>query len=756
MLATTVVRRTMGTTAALSPLFRLVSLIVIIPAILTYAHLRYSLSSNAICFLGPVEQDVIFISLSGRRSAGSASTSLSSVESKQDTSTIDAATGRRHVNDIDLSLVYGIYMPRPHSDSKRTFNLLYGPTRRTWWWSAGWPDVVSVASTIATPTSDILRTHRRPRIAERVANVAIAYSDAEGWCIQKADGQHIFDGVRICSGADSNEKPNNALHAYPPSGTWTVQGSDDTSSRQHIRVSCPGPSTLMLDTVRNSSNGGSSASGAPLLGSIRRNPNKRRTSKPNQTMQQILHRPATTFLLCLNIYLAYRYWNSRTPPSSLAKVYSKIVLDYDLWRSFTGATAHFEPLHLGFNMMSLYSLGMELEEGYGSINFLFYNISLIVLTTAVMMTLIWLRIRYTSDTSLTETSTVGYSGVLFAWMVVASLERHSTCPVPFIQGLCFDTYTFFGGRLKVSAGPIVQLVVAQFIMPRVSFTGHLAGIICGFFLHWNLLPLGLFCPQVLIPTCFLAHLKFVRNIFPIDSSSSSSDAEGAIDLSGRKQGEGDLSSYGGDTASSKNTLRTVRTHQQHRLLLLTKRSMIVVSAASFLIHSSSMLLSQAVALVFFALSIQSSALLLCHRQNSNQSIGDKGKITTEMSRGGILWRGSVIAFVLTIVSDAMTISAWLVASVNISSERRLLVGLWPALAILLFRILASIAGLCLSAGMLHDLVEVGGGVFATIFGPVLRYGKESADFLSRSSSLTAFEGRGIVLGDCADNTNHSS
>mmetsp|Transcript_6098 Transcript_6098/g.13302 ORF Transcript_6098/g.13302 Transcript_6098/m.13302 type:complete len:746 (-) Transcript_6098:113-2350(-) len=745
----------MGTTAALSPLFRLVSLIVVIPALLTYAHLRYSLSSNAICFVGPVEQDAILLSPSRRRRAGSASTSLSSVESKQDATSSTSDAARRHIDDVDLSLVYGIYMARPHPDSKRTFNLLYGPTLRTWWWIAGWPSVVSVASTIAVPTSDILRTHRRPRSAERIANVAIAYSDAEGWCIQKADGQHLVDGARICYDGDSDEKPNKkgvTLHAYPPSGTWTVEGSDDTASRQHIRVSCP--STSMLDTVQNSKNGESSAPGAPLLGSIRRNPNKRRTSRPNQTMQQILHRPTTTFLLCLNIYLAYRYWNSRTPPSSLAKVYSKIVLDYDLWRSFTGATAHFEPLHLGFNMMSLYSLGMELEEGYGSINFLFYNISLIALTTAVMMALIWLRIRYTSDTSLTETSSVGYSGVLFAWMVVASLERHRTCPVPFIQGLCFDTYSLFGGRLKVSAGPIVQLGVAQFIMPRVSFTGHLAGIICGFFLHWNLLPLGLFCPQVLIPACFLAHLKYVRKVIPINGSSF--DTEEALNSAGGKQIEGEFSSYDSGTASNNNTFRSVRAQKQHRLLLLTKRSMIVVAGASFLFHSSNMFLSQAVALVFFALSVQSNALLLCHRQNSNQSIEDKGKITTEMSRGGILWRGSVITLVLTIVSDAMTVSAWLVTSVNVSSERRLLVGLWPALAILLFRILASIAGLCLSAGMLHDLVEVGGGVFVTIFGPVLRCGKDVADVLSRSSSLTASEGRGIALGDYADNTTHSS
>ena len=55
-------------------------------------------------------------------------------------------------------------------------------------------------------------------------------------------------------------------------------------------------------------------------------------------------------------------------PSSVAIVYNKMATEgtYELWRAFSGTFAHFEPLHLGFNMMSLYSLGV-VEDLYGPI-----------------------------------------------------------------------------------------------------------------------------------------------------------------------------------------------------------------------------------------------------------------------------------------------------------------------------------------------------------------------------------------------------
>ena len=135
------------------------------------------------------------------------------------------------------------------------------------------------------------------------------------------------------------------------------------------------------------------------------------------------------------------------------------------------------------------TLGRELEGGFGSIVFLVYNIALIVFTTMIMMAMVCIRIKwlqYKIDNGATNaqttlsyqeqqqrlqnTSSVGFSAVLFAWMVISTMERtQSTCPVPFFNDVCFSTYTF--GPLKFNIAPIVSLFVAQFIMPRVSFMG---------------------------------------------------------------------------------------------------------------------------------------------------------------------------------------------------------------------------------------------------------------------------------------------
>ena len=145
-------------------------------------------------------------------------------------------------------------------------------------------------------------------------------------------------------------------------------------------------------------------------------------------------------------------------------------------------------------MMSLHTLGKELEGGFGSIAFLTYNVTLIVFTTMVMMGMVYARVRWIQhkldrttasnnpqlqqtyreqQVRLRETSSVGYSAVLFAWMVVSTMERKApTCPIPFFSDVCFSTYSVPGVPfLKFNVSPIVSLFLAQFIMPRVSFMG---------------------------------------------------------------------------------------------------------------------------------------------------------------------------------------------------------------------------------------------------------------------------------------------
>ena len=570
-------------------------------------------------------------------------------------------------------------------NGSQSFTQVYRSNRSRW--GIGWPCITSVVSNLAA--------RQRGSSDARPFDHMVAYDeDKSRWCISMTNGEPLRGegGALMCS----------------------------DSAR--IRITCPGK--------------------VP-------NPNKRKRTKRNENLEQILYRPATTLLLGLNVYLAYRYWDGRVSPSSVAKMYSKIVELHELWRSFSGATAHFEPLHLGFNMMSLYSLGMELEETFGSINFFLYNVSLIVLTTAVMIGVTWLRIRHTGNTALSETSTVGFSGVLFAWMVVASLERSNTCPVPFLPDMCFNTYSAFG--LKFNVGPMVQLVVAQFIMPRVSFVGHLAGIICGFLVHWSLIPLSLFGPQILIPASFLAHLCFVRKSIPV---AATDEDEEALVLVEKQDDDGN-----NRTATQRRPGE--RISKRHRLLALVKNALLTGSVLSLVLFDISLILSQAAAVAFYAFGVQSNALLLRHRGESNSSVEDKRIIAMEMSRGGMLWRGAVLSLILVIVTDAMTLSGWAIASTKIVAERILLVGFWPASIIMTLRLSINFIGLCFAVGVLHDLVECGEGAFVIVFGLVLSWAREIGDklfsaFARRGESVGVFEGRGIVLGGGGHAPSHSN
>lgn len=334
---------------------------------------------------------------------------------------------------------------------------------------------------------------------------SILYFDktANLWCFKS---QEILSCITTKYTKEQNE-------IFPPNG-GTLQHVDIAKGSQsidfQISISCPAKDSFdPLQWIHTR---------------IRGNPNL-----------EILLNPATTTLIAINLGLAFIYWNHRVDPMAVCKEYQKIVHDGELWRSFSGATAHFDMLHIGFNMMSLYALGSEIENMYGSIPFLFYNICLIPLTTIVMMVLVRLQIYYTGNQALQHTKTVGYSAVLFAWMVISSLERQSTCPIPFFPDACFNTHELdMGFKVRFNIGPIVQLFVAQMIMPRVSLIGHLAGIICGFLLHWNVLPRELFfSPQVLVPLVIICYLKYTNilvssrnaaySILPTTETSSESE-----------------------------------------------------------------------------------------------------------------------------------------------------------------------------------------------------------------------------------------
>jgi membrane associated rhomboid family serine protease len=311
---------------------------------------------------------------------------------------------------LSLASIHGMYAPIPHKKKKgdaaldrRPFRQKYSSganlTRRT----RGWPSLTQAVMMISAPSSTL---SKYSYIAEEQSTVLtsqheITFVESGGtkkWCLQSG-------GEQWCSNPMMANASKDIIYQYPTSGTW-YHSSIET--RPPISISCPTPSTS-TPTQKKSRH------------------HQKQTGKQNQNLKFLLHHPSTTLLLLLNITLAYQYWNHRIPPSTVSKSYNKICIQHEWWRAFTGATAHFEPLHIGFNMMSLHTLGKELEGGFGSIVFLVYNVALVVMCTAVMMGMVygrlcWVRYFYRGsedvERRLIETSSVGYSGVLFALMVM--------------------------------------------------------------------------------------------------------------------------------------------------------------------------------------------------------------------------------------------------------------------------------------------------------------------------------------------------
>lgn len=87
-----------------------------------------------------------------------------------------------------------------------------------------------------------------------------------------------------------------------------------------------------------------------------------------------------------------------------------------------------------------------------------------------------------SQNSSRESKRVGFSGILFSWVVVAAVAMPNYCV---FGNACFTTFQFLGARLNV--GPLFLAAAIQLVVPRASLIGHAAGIAVGFPLSWGLL-----------------------------------------------------------------------------------------------------------------------------------------------------------------------------------------------------------------------------------------------------------------------------
>ena len=343
-----------------------------------------------------------------------------------------------------------------------------------------------------------------------------------------------LEGNKMCLGkAYCKDLPTSSISSFSdaqPAQTFAqtnlfegeYYSSNQTMTGETLRIYRPGIFSLLLPPSLKVFGGIgaaslSSSSNADVISSslpFRRNPNKEQhhDDGPPSPLWILLGRPALVLLMGLQIGLAFVYWNYKVAPSVVAKEYTYLKENgHQAWRILSGATAHFDLWHLGLNMSAFYNLSLHLEGEplYSSLEYLGMNLSLVVIVGTA-----WFGLQHRFVRPEQRGPTVGYSGVLFALSVISTLHLPpgtQTCPVPFLDQMCFSNIALGGGVSIFSWSPWLQLVVAQVLLPRVSWTGHLAGVLVGFAYMWGLVPFLAF-PSIYWQLLHLLYLRYICGI----------------------------------------------------------------------------------------------------------------------------------------------------------------------------------------------------------------------------------------------------
>jgi membrane associated rhomboid family serine protease len=138
-------------------------------------------------------------------------------------------------------------------------------------------------------------------------------------------------------------------------------------------------------------------------------------------------------------------------------------------------------LHLLFNLISFLSIARRMERDMGSTRFGCVMFLLSNMVAFVYLTIAFLSRYIFYQSSLFESCVVGFSGVLFALVVV------------FVYQFSVSEAVMLAGVIPVpsTAYPWLLLFIFQFL-PNVSFVCHLSGLLVGFaFVHGLLRPLHL-------------------------------------------------------------------------------------------------------------------------------------------------------------------------------------------------------------------------------------------------------------------------
>eukprot|EP00978_Attheya_sp_CCMP212_P034765 scaffold147405_cov42-Attheya_sp.AAC.5 len=323
-----------GASAWLIPLGKLWALLVVLPLILTYAHLRYGLARTETCFVGPtgVDQRITMGGMGGDTANTFTWDTLTNREGVVHDSTTITTTTMMTLANVDG--LYGAYRPlgppspmtnqkkREANTNGRSFLLVDRPAlsrssssffawKRFILGGNGWPSIAIVAHRVSA------WSRRLPLVPSSSDTNSLPHGRIEfkpktqQWCLTTAKhGEGADDrNLMVCSDPSSLEVTKNVdkdvMHVLPPSGIWKGTHPANGSTTLAIQVTCPGPSTIPMEGVASSSNspkkGNVSSKRSDKIKGMeqqlfRKNPGKKQDVRRKEALEQLLPKYIATFV----------------------------------------------------------------------------------------------------------------------------------------------------------------------------------------------------------------------------------------------------------------------------------------------------------------------------------------------------------------------------------------------------------------------------------------------------------------------------
>jgi rhomboid domain-containing protein 1 len=189
-----------------------------------------------------------------------------------------------------------------------------------------------------------------------------------------------------------------------------------------------------------------------------------------QLMQTGVHYipPVTLGVIALNTAIYLRLFTGLPSIRQACISYAYVWYGQEWKRIIFSPFFHLDDMHLYYNMVSFLWKGMSLEPSLGTSGMLGLLSVFSVLTSVTLLILDLCLSLLLNDPSYLHTCAAGFSGVIFALKVV------TTYNLP--PGSMTNVFLF---RVPSRIAYWAELVVIQLLLPSVSFTGHLAGILVG-------------------------------------------------------------------------------------------------------------------------------------------------------------------------------------------------------------------------------------------------------------------------------------